>query len=1032
MSKPTYAPDLEAPYLSIAASAGSGKTFNLTRRLLRLLALGAPASSIGAFTFSRKAAGEIFDALMKDLTHACHDERAAKQMSQDMQMQQGPDRAGFVQILRQVLNDLHRLHVGTLDSHISRMLQTARVELGLPGQLNLLDENSVEAALRRQGILDELFHPGTDGTNLQEVFLDSFRLATQGEAEKDFDRKVHDFVLNHHEQFRLHSAPEAWQLGEQRLAEYGLNLLPEDKRLALKKGLLTEIGDLKNGHHRNMFTSVVEKSVRYEFDGSWSDNKPSSNTALLTSFLAEQNTEYYRKATTLSSSGLAALNLLLRHCLAVEWHKANSRTQGIYQLMRLYHEQTQQNAATRGEFSFSEAYDFFADEALPRSTELAFRLDARIDHWLLDEFQDTSPEQWNALHPFVDEVLQDPEQRRTLFYVGDVKQAIYGWRGGTSELFGEVLRQYPNVRCDPLNESYRSCPELLTLVNQVFTRLPVHEDLPDRAVARWEREFTPHEAAPPRSKETGYVCVRHTEESEEEFEPTHSPEADLIAIELTRLLPHRQGLSIAILARANKHCKELAEDLRRLCPGFRFVVAGKSPLRDNSAVEALLAWFELAAHPGHTLAQGIVDSSPLADQAAPGLDTLRSLQERGLTETLTPLCQLLSGRLRGDYAQNRLQQLLDECAVLDRKGWKDPNRILAHLRKASVPDVPQGDTVQIMTIHASKGLGFDVVFLPVRASDELGKLPSELVFNSREPDEVQFLPSREVCDLLPESREILDRIRSDHVYEGLCVAYVAMTRAKREMQLILPPSPKKPGRLNRLAAFLRSQLDASTTEGPLLYEGGTPDWMETRPRPSRATPRERLAPKIGKRERRLKRVEPSAEVDTETRLSHLFKPRLSDGRRIGQDVHEALETLEWFDEHSLESLLSTLPDGATESARAHLACLAESTALRQALSKPTDDAVCWRERSFEIVWDNQWISGVFDRVVFSANEIWIQDFKTNHVRNEKELVNLVEHYRPQMSRYRDVLADMLELNQDKIFCELLFTSPLIGGERVRL
>ena len=58
------------------------------------------------------------------------------------------------------------------------------------------------------------------------------------------------------------------------------------------------------------------------------------------------------------------------------------------------------------------------------------RLDAEIDHWLLDEFQDTSPGQWAILRNLIDEAVQDPTEARSFFYVGDVKQSVYAWRGG--------------------------------------------------------------------------------------------------------------------------------------------------------------------------------------------------------------------------------------------------------------------------------------------------------------------------------------------------------------------------------------------------------------------------------------------------------------------------------------------------------------------------------------------------------------------------------------------------------------------------
>jgi len=75
-----------------------------------------------------------------------------------------------------------------------------------------------------------------------------------------------------------------------------------------------------------------------------------------------------------------------------------------------------------------------------------FRLDAEIDHWLLDEFQDTSFGQWSVLRNLVDEALQDPTGARSFFFVGDVKQAIFAWREGDPRLFREIFDHYNAVR----------------------------------------------------------------------------------------------------------------------------------------------------------------------------------------------------------------------------------------------------------------------------------------------------------------------------------------------------------------------------------------------------------------------------------------------------------------------------------------------------------------------------------------------------------------------------------------------------------
>lgn len=83
-----------------------------------------------------------------------------------------------------------------------------------------------------------------------------------------------------------------------------------------------------------------------------------------------------------------------------------------------------------------------------------WRLDAKFDHWLLDEFQDTSYTQWTILRNLLDEAVQDAEHRRSLFYVGDVKQAIFAWREGDARLFRQIFEHYNQAAPGAIAEQY--------------------------------------------------------------------------------------------------------------------------------------------------------------------------------------------------------------------------------------------------------------------------------------------------------------------------------------------------------------------------------------------------------------------------------------------------------------------------------------------------------------------------------------------------------------------------------------------------
>ena len=94
---------------------------------------------------------------------------------------------------------------------------------------------------------------------------------------------------------------------------------------------------------------------------------------------------------------------------------------------------------------------------------MAFRLDGQVEHLLLDEFQDTSLSQWQVLEPIARSVAAHPDG--SFFCVGDVKQAIYGWRGGVAGIFRTVTDRLDGLTEETLDKSYRSALEIMETVN---------------------------------------------------------------------------------------------------------------------------------------------------------------------------------------------------------------------------------------------------------------------------------------------------------------------------------------------------------------------------------------------------------------------------------------------------------------------------------------------------------------------------------------------------------------------------------------
>ncbi len=303
-------------------------------------------------------------------------------------------------------------------------------------------------------------------------------------------------------------------------------------------------------------------------------------------------------------------------------------TQGIFAVLRGY--EAVYDAAVRrlGRLTFADLQRLLlpAEEGalrlLSREAEVEarlfidWRLDAQIDHWLLDEFQDTSFGQWRVLENLIDEAVQDSSGTRSFFYVGDVKQAIFAWREGDAGLFREIFNHYNTgapgtIGVRRLNESYRSGRAVIAMVNRVLgDGAALGRLFPAPAVARWAEEWHAHSTARPDLE--GFAELRTADDEAGRFAET------LRILEACR--PLERGLEVAILVRTNRTASALADYLRR--EGGLPAVA-ESDLKvgmDNPLSCALLALCRMAAHPRDAAARALVGMTPVA----------AVLQERGL------------------------------------------------------------------------------------------------------------------------------------------------------------------------------------------------------------------------------------------------------------------------------------------------------------------------------------------------------------------------------------------------------------------
>ncbi|MGS2723839.1 UvrD-helicase domain-containing protein [Porticoccus sp. GXU_MW_L64] len=507
-------------------------------------------------------------------------------------------------------------------------------------------------------------------------------------------------------------------------------------------------------------------------------------------------------------------------------------------------------------------------------TDTALRLDYRIRHILVDEFQDTSSSQMQLLRRLTAGWQPDSEDGRSLFIVGDGMQSLYGFRSANVGLFLEA-RRHPvgDIQLQPLDlqVNFRSQNNLVEWVNQLFRRAFPQKDDIARGAVRYNDAVAFKQALPGDAVTIDAIVDADNRQREAQLvvEKIHSAQAD-----------DPQG-SIAVLVRGRSHLQDILPALYQA--GLSWQAIDIEPLATKMAVidvhsltRALLspadriAWLAILRAPWcglqladiECLATEHCGANPRAEGEQHPLllgqlmhwQNLQGLSEEGrtiLNRTVPPLLTGLQQRGRKplrSWVEGIWLALGGAAALLDTGDLQHVRRYFdlleAHSGEGEVQDwqaftqavdnlyaAPPANSsaqLQLMTIHKSKGLEFDTVIIP-----GLDKAPPA--------NNTEILLWRERIDRHGQPQLLLGPLQAsgdsdDHLFEHLKqeaklktrlenarVIYVGATRAIKRLHLLfhLTSNPKegyKTPPINSLLAPLWPTLEPDLEQCARLHQ----------------------------------------------------------------------------------------------------------------------------------------------------------------------------------------------------------------------
>ena len=451
------------------------------------------------------------------------------------------------------------------------------------------------------------------------------------------------------------------------------------------------------------------------------------------------------------------------------------------------------------------------------------------EHFMIDEFQDTSKLQWENFVPLLKEAVSRGNES---MIVGDVKQSIYRWRNGDWRILQEgVKNEFGNyVKDEPLSDNYRSSAEVIEFNNKLYEELPKLADaqLKAQKVIKEDNYLQDiyagsKQGVGKKDAAKGYVRVEFLADDEEDKELKWKVQSLNKMVEQMRELGHHG--ETAVLVRTNKEAQEVAERLKD--EGVPFYSSEALCVADNAAVRFIVAILEYLMQPYEQLFRAnvvalhrevcrgrMVDAEDCAlmsyrgddyakweqlvfgDEIAERFGRVKYMPLMSMIEALIGLFSL--NEIEGSVHQIYMQSFKDKVQSYAIDGTLDIRSLLEYWgvqgEKTFIAMPEGGDAVRIMTIHKAKGLEFGIVFIPfVDWNMGFGKGNIQLVGTERKSrknhlfiDEVSVVPINTQSSTKLFNSEFREDVVAEYLaacLDVLNVLYVATTRASQQLYI---------------------------------------------------------------------------------------------------------------------------------------------------------------------------------------------------------------------------------------------------------
>ncbi len=813
--------DIKRPITICRASAGTGKTYTLAAYYVGLLLSGEDYRSILAITFTNKATAEMSERIIGYLHSIAQGQESdflalARQFM--IRDRQAPDellqkRAG--ECFKKMLLDYDNVQIMTIDSFLQTLLSGLAGVLKMSAGMNT--ELDVDHVISRS--VDQLLT--TDMTAADRTILEDYmRLKLDQESRWDVRQSLCTMAHElYNESVQVLDANGAVLFDPAALAkrrEVVHQLWANDERVQALEQLL-----------RKCNPEPYNRNTRYAYDrlvnSVQAPEKMSADDRFRGVSERSCNADEMLRATELAAEVGRFYNTLQ---LTIRFSR-DTELMGSLQAL-IQRNLTEANCAllarTAGTLS-----------AALRAGDADFILEKagiRYRHVLMDEFQDTSQLQWSVIRQLLQDVLAG--EGNTLLIVGDIKQSIYRWRNGDwhimEGLSGERIAmngERVNQRFTSLTRNFRSSEEVVRFNLSLFQHLYNHAD--DALIARiYDEGFAPEQLESfyqSNKKKGGYVRFKAFPKGTKE---------ELTADMFDRMEQMMQKGAVSsdmmILVRDKKdaafitdlHAMLDAEQYPKLSAA-RMVSADSFLLEASEAVRTVIAGLKYVVLQDEVAAAYVVMTTG-GDETI--LTRLREAVNKNtpLYEAVCELVKVLLTNDNGQYVGTEtayINNLLDRTRAYVSSYGAGMEDFLVYwddtMHTKPIPALAT-DAIRIMTVHASKGLQAQTLFVPFCSwPKEVGKFAPKVwcpVAAEVEGDDfvpIQYGPEMANSAYDASYAEEQMNLRIDN----LNLLYVALTRAEDNLFVSTMYPVKKDGTMgacNHVGRYIMDFVEADEYE----------------------------------------------------------------------------------------------------------------------------------------------------------------------------------------------------------------------------